>query len=164
MTTPRLMSGSEAAAYCGVTPATWSKWVAGGVVPKPVIGRRWDRKAIDLAIANLNPYPKSSVVYVTEVYFIECGEFVKIGYSANPELRLAALRSSSPHRMRLIGTMKGDHEVEGRLHRTCNIYHHKGEWFKKTAGLVSYINWLLSLEPYRTDTTDFCERMAARFT
>jgi DNA-binding NarL/FixJ family response regulator len=29
---PRLMSGSEAAAYCGVTPATWSKWVADGRV------------------------------------------------------------------------------------------------------------------------------------
>lgn len=47
---PRLMSGSEAAAYCGVTPATWSKWVADGSMPKPVIGRRWDRKAIDLAL------------------------------------------------------------------------------------------------------------------
>ncbi|WP_454647786.1 helix-turn-helix transcriptional regulator [Bradyrhizobium liaoningense] len=56
MTTPapRLMSGSEAAAYCGVTVATWSKWVADGSMPKPVIGRRWDRKAIDLALDKLS--------------------------------------------------------------------------------------------------------------
>jgi hypothetical protein len=48
---PRLMSGSSAAAYCGVTLATWSKWVATGIMPKPLPGtRRWDRKAIDLTL------------------------------------------------------------------------------------------------------------------
>lgn len=51
MTAPRLMSGTDAAAYCGVTLATWSKWVADGIVPKPIeFTRRWDRKAIDLAL------------------------------------------------------------------------------------------------------------------
>jgi hypothetical protein len=51
VTEPRLISGADAAAYCGVTPATWSKWVAGGIVPPPLPGtRRWDRKAIDSAL------------------------------------------------------------------------------------------------------------------
>ena len=51
VTEPRLMSGSDAAAYCGVTLNTWSKWVAAGTVPGPLPGtRRWDRKAIDLAL------------------------------------------------------------------------------------------------------------------
>jgi hypothetical protein len=51
MTTPRLMSGADAAAYLGVTPATFAKWVADGRAPKPLPGcRRWDRKAIDLAL------------------------------------------------------------------------------------------------------------------
>lgn len=51
MTAPRLMSGADAAAYCGVTPETFSKWVAAGTVPAAVPGtRRWDRKAIDLAL------------------------------------------------------------------------------------------------------------------
>lgn len=51
MTAPRLMSGSDAAAYCGVTLNTWSKWVAAGTMPPPVAGtRRWDRKAIDLML------------------------------------------------------------------------------------------------------------------
>jgi hypothetical protein len=46
MTKPRLMTGADAAAYCGVTPATFSKWVATGTVPAPLPGtRRWDRKA-----------------------------------------------------------------------------------------------------------------------
>lgn len=59
---PRLMSGSEAAAYCGVTPATWSKWVADGAMPKAAIGRRWDRKAIDLALDKASGIVAPSVV------------------------------------------------------------------------------------------------------
>ncbi len=51
---PRLLSGAEAAAYCGVTAATFSKWVAANLMPKPVIGRRWDRKAIDLMLDRLS--------------------------------------------------------------------------------------------------------------
>jgi excisionase family DNA binding protein len=59
---PRLMSGSEAAEYCGVTVATWAKWVAAGSMPKPVIGRQWDRKAIDLALDKASGIVAPSVV------------------------------------------------------------------------------------------------------
>lgn len=52
---PRLMSGSEAAAYCGLVPASFSAWVAAGRLPRPLPGtRRWDRKAIDLALDKLS--------------------------------------------------------------------------------------------------------------
>ncbi|MDI3564945.1 AlpA family transcriptional regulator [Bradyrhizobium sp. Arg816] len=52
---PRLMTGREAAAYCGVTVATWAKWVALGIVPPPLPGtRRWDRKALDLALDKMS--------------------------------------------------------------------------------------------------------------
>lgn len=55
MTEPRLMSGSDAAAYCGVAPVTFSKWVSDGTIPKPLPGtRRWDRKAIDLTLDKLS--------------------------------------------------------------------------------------------------------------
>jgi hypothetical protein len=47
---PRLMSGKAAAAYCGVAAPTFAKWVAAGLMPAPVMGRRWDRKAIDIAL------------------------------------------------------------------------------------------------------------------
>lgn len=48
---PRLMTGRQAAVYCGITPVTWSKWVVDGTMPKPLPGtRRWDRKAIDAAL------------------------------------------------------------------------------------------------------------------
>lgn len=52
---PRLMTGREAAAYCRVTATTWAKWVALRIVPAPIPGtRRWDRRALDLALDKLS--------------------------------------------------------------------------------------------------------------
>jgi len=49
------MSGTEVANYCGITLATLSKWVAEGRLPPPLSGtRRWDRKALDLALDKLS--------------------------------------------------------------------------------------------------------------
>jgi hypothetical protein len=59
---PRLMMGAEAAAYLGLTPASFTKWVADGRAPKPLPGtRRWDRKAIDLALDKLSGIPPAPV-------------------------------------------------------------------------------------------------------
>ncbi|MBC7285841.1 hypothetical protein [Hoeflea sp.] len=45
---PRLLTRSQAAAYCGCAPSTFSMWVAGGTIPPAVPGtKRWDRAAID---------------------------------------------------------------------------------------------------------------------
>lgn len=47
----RLLSRQVAAAYCGCSPSTFSAWVACGHMPAPLFGsKRWDRKAIDLAL------------------------------------------------------------------------------------------------------------------
>lgn len=63
MTPPRLLSGADAAAYCGITAATFSKWVAAGTAPPPLPGtRRWDRKAIDLALDKSSGIVAPSIV------------------------------------------------------------------------------------------------------
>ncbi len=60
---PRLMSGSDAAAYLGLTAAAFSKWVSEGRIPKPLPGtRRWDRKAIDMALDKLSDIVAPSIV------------------------------------------------------------------------------------------------------
>jgi len=55
----RLIDRRQAAAYCGVTPTTFSSWVARGTMPSAVFGtRRWDMRSIDRyldVIAGLNP-------------------------------------------------------------------------------------------------------------
>jgi excisionase family DNA binding protein len=56
------MTGAEAAAYLGLTSATFAKWVADGRAPKPLPGtRRWDRKAIDLALDKISGIPMAPV-------------------------------------------------------------------------------------------------------
>jgi hypothetical protein len=56
------MTGPDVAAYLGITPATFAKWVATGRAPKPLPGtRRWDRKAVDIALDKLSGIPPASV-------------------------------------------------------------------------------------------------------
>lgn len=66
---PRLMSGAEAAEYCGLVPASFSAWVAAGRLPGPLPGtRRWDRKAIDLALDKASGIVAPSVVPAEDEY------------------------------------------------------------------------------------------------
>jgi predicted DNA-binding transcriptional regulator AlpA len=51
---PRLISRKEAAAYCGVSPTTFSTWVASGQMPQPVLGTKWDKRAIDARLDELS--------------------------------------------------------------------------------------------------------------
>jgi predicted DNA-binding transcriptional regulator AlpA len=47
----RLLTRQQAAEYCGCSVATFSGWVSAGHMPKPLFGsRRWDKKAIDIAL------------------------------------------------------------------------------------------------------------------
>ena len=52
---PRCLSRTEAAAYCGLTPAGLSLWIDRELVPGPMPGtRKWDRLAVDRAIDKLS--------------------------------------------------------------------------------------------------------------
>ena len=60
---PRLMTGTQAAEYCELVPATFSAWVAAGRLPPPLPGtRRWDRRAIDAALDKLSGLAPSIVL------------------------------------------------------------------------------------------------------
>jgi hypothetical protein len=52
---PRLVSKAEAARYCGVTPATFAKWVLAGILPPTVsITSKYDMRALDAALDKLS--------------------------------------------------------------------------------------------------------------
>ena len=53
--------------------------------------------------------------------------FVKIGRSDNVQDRVAALQTSSPRKVVLLGHVQGDHEK--KLHRLLAKYRVSGEWF-----------------------------------
>ncbi|SNY94109.1 Helix-turn-helix domain-containing protein [Cohaesibacter sp. ES.047] len=53
--TPRLLTKQTAAAYCGISPVTFDAWIRDGLLPPPITGhRRYDRRAIDLALDKLS--------------------------------------------------------------------------------------------------------------
>ena len=47
----RCMKRADAAKYCGISPATFSRWIAVGIMPRSIPGTRvWDRVALDRAL------------------------------------------------------------------------------------------------------------------
>lgn len=68
------------------------------------------------------------------VYFIQCGEYVKIGLSSNVESRLKALQSATPYPLKLLKKLPVPNmaRAEARLHRHFASVRHKGEWFRLT--------------------------------
>lgn len=48
---PRLITKAQAAAYCGLSTSSFSRWVGAGLLPTALSGTaRWDREAIDYAL------------------------------------------------------------------------------------------------------------------
>jgi len=49
---PPILTRSEAAAMCRLTPTGFSSWVRRGIVPGPIPGtRRWSRAAIETSLS-----------------------------------------------------------------------------------------------------------------
>jgi hypothetical protein len=55
---------------------------------------------------------------------------VKVGYSANPEKRLAKLQTASPFFLALIGAYEGTIELERAIHSHLEEQRQVGEWFE----------------------------------
>ncbi|MGI9570457.1 MAG: Lin1244/Lin1753 domain-containing protein [Desulfobulbia bacterium] len=66
------------------------------------------------------------------VYFIESGEQIKIGYSANPWSRVKDIRSDDHRNPALLAQFKGTIQDEKIVHRLFATENVEGEWFKST--------------------------------
>jgi hypothetical protein len=97
---------------------------------------------VDRYIACLSP----------EVYFIRCEQFVKIGVSKDPYLRVKQIRRGvggalSPAGLeratsQLVGTELGGFDRERELHSKFAHLRHTGEWFTEAPELTDYIKGL----------------------
>lgn len=75
------------------------------------------------------------------VYAISDGACVKIGRAIDPQKRLADLQVANPSRLKLEAKIEcprfGDaSRLEKKLHRACERYHIRGEWFELDAMCV----------------------------
>ena len=72
-------------------------------------------------------------VYATirkDLYFIKCGNYIKIGVSDNVQRRLNDLKASNPLPLELIYFGKGEGRDEEMWHKVFAHRHHHGEWYE----------------------------------
>lgn len=82
------------------------------------------------------------------VYFIAGGKFIKIGYSANIDARMATLATASPVELKFFSwIIDAEPEVESQLHQMFADARRLGEWFAVTEGLYRYLVTLWRPEP-----------------
>lgn len=76
------------------------------------------------------------------IYFIamEPDEYVKIGFTKqHPKLRMAALQTGCPQRLRLRGYFPGTLNDERRLHEVFAPLRAQGEWFHNIHKLFDFV-------------------------
>lgn len=83
------------------------------------------------------PHRTSSRGYV---YFISCGEHIKIGFSTRPLDRLRALQTSHPDALEILGTIKCNRSLEAKLHKRFADLRVRGEWFDADQAIMAYID------------------------
>lgn len=63
------------------------------------------------------------------LYFIRCGEYVKIGRADNINSRMSQLKSMNPYPLELIKVLENEGYREKEFHEKYEKYHHQGEWY-----------------------------------
>lgn len=96
----------------------------------------WTEKQLAFAKAiSSRKKRKAPVRKKYNLYAIQAGYRVKLGYSHNPKKRLKEIQTGSPDHLKLLWTYYvGDDEKtamqkEKKLHRVCKKYHVRGEWY-----------------------------------
>jgi hypothetical protein len=78
-----------------------------------------------------------------QIYFIggDAGH-IKIGVSANPESRLAAIQTGSPIPLRILATVLGGYDAERAYHARFAAHRAQGEWFERHPEVLAEIDRL----------------------
>lgn len=79
----------------------------------------------------------------SHVYFMRCGEFVKIGFSSEAVVRIQAIEACTPYPVEVLAllalTRKKACKYENELHMRFSDLRHRGEWFRYTGALREFI-------------------------
>lgn len=66
------------------------------------------------------------------LYFIRCGDAVKIGMSSDPESRMQILSTGAPGKLYLLAKIPNSGNIEAECHRKLSHLRINGEWFRYT--------------------------------
>jgi hypothetical protein len=73
------------------------------------------------------------------IYFIQSGDAVKIGYSADPKSRIKKLSTANPNCLLILGVMDGGMDEELSIHARFAKHHLRGEWFAIGDEIIEFI-------------------------
>lgn len=74
------------------------------------------------------------------VYFVSYQNGpIKIGKAKNITARMSGLQTGSPHKLELMGVMRGSRGLEHKLHDKFSSLRLSGEWFERRDPLISFI-------------------------
>jgi hypothetical protein len=136
-TTERLaLTIPEAARRLGISTADVMRAVRQNEIPT-IAGEAETLIPAD-AIQNLPPCAPTIVVESC-VYFIRCGEFVKIGKADDLIKRFKGLRTSMPHDLELLMSLPGSVPEERGFHDRFAAHRHRGEWFRLEGSLAEFL-------------------------
>lgn len=76
------------------------------------------------------------------LYFIQCGDAIKIGISSDPEIRLETLATGAPGKLTLIAMIKNCGDKENYCHKYLSHLRIHGEWFRYTEEINKLIKEL----------------------
>lgn len=83
---------------------------------------------------------------LSNVYFIECEGFIKIGYAKDLARKVSNTQVGNPFKVKLLASFKTTrpHDDEATLHRMFKFYRVRGEWFRLPN---NFISWLAESDP-----------------
>lgn len=97
------------------------------------------------------------------VYFVKCGDYVKIGKSTSPERRFKSLVSQKDATLRpdgidmskaiLLGYAPGGDKLEGLLHLILNSERDTGEWFRLSSRTSSVLDYYMGSSEFTVKNT-----------
>lgn len=79
-----------------------------------------------------------------KVYFVSAPGRIKIGFTTQPEVRLAHLQATDMERLEVIGTIDGSRSDETALHDKLESHRLRGEWFSDNEEVRAVISLFLS--------------------
>ena len=84
------------------------------------------------------------------IYFIQCADFIKIGFSTNVHRRFYTIQNGNPHTLTILKTIPGTKEDEKRFHKRFAHLRVRNEWFKFTGSLKKYLDAETLIAPPKT--------------
>lgn len=137
--TPRPLTPEQVAEHFGCSANHIRNLIKNGELGAFQLGRLWR-----VPQAAIDEYQARNVEREQDrshhrVYFIRCGDYVKIGVTGNIEGRLKALQTANALLLELLTHIPGSYEDEHRLHAQFAALHHRDEWFRYEAELREYV-------------------------